>query len=224
MGAIMLKLPPPVWTLIFLVVAAALGFALGWPKVPGLPFPPLGIALVAIAIHPAGLGCGPVPPRGHRDQSDLADQSYAGDAWAIPLHAQSDVSRADHVCARHRRLGRSLADVSGADRGLRHDQLRAHSIRRSEDAPSVRRRLRRLCCAGGALAVRVAPASAQTTKMHTQKRRRKPVEGKDLRRGRPSWGPASLMRPAEDRARRNVRVLCRYVADRTEDATVIAAL
>ena len=58
--------------------------------------------------------------------------------------------------------------------------------------------------AGGALAVRRA--------------------GKDLRRGRPSWGPASLMRPAEDRARRNVRVLCRYVADRTEDATIIAAL
>jgi len=27
----------------------------------------------------------------------------------------------------------------------------------------------------------------------------------------------------EDRARRNVRVLCRYVADRTEDATIIAA-
>jgi protein-S-isoprenylcysteine O-methyltransferase Ste14 len=52
MGAIMLKLPPPVWTLIFLVVAAALGFALGWPKVPGLPFPPLGIALVAIAFIP----------------------------------------------------------------------------------------------------------------------------------------------------------------------------
>jgi protein-S-isoprenylcysteine O-methyltransferase Ste14 len=52
MGAIMLKLPPPVWTLIFLVAAAALSFALGWPKVPGLPFPPLGIALVAIAFIP----------------------------------------------------------------------------------------------------------------------------------------------------------------------------
>ena len=55
-------------------------------------------------------------------------------------------------------------------------------------------------------------------------RERRPVKLGDLRRGRPSWGPASLMRPTEDRARRNVRVLCRYVADRTEDATVIAAL
>ena len=52
MGAIMLRLPPPVWTVIFLVVAAALSFALGWPKVPGLPFPPLGIALVVIALIP----------------------------------------------------------------------------------------------------------------------------------------------------------------------------
>ena len=224
MGAIMLKLPPPVWTLIFLVVAAALSFALGWPKVPGLPFPPLGIALVAIAFIPPVWAAGLFRREGTEINPTSPTNRTLVTRRAIPLHAQSDVSRADHACTRHRRPGRRLADVSGADCGLRHDQLRAHSVRRSEDAPSVRRRLRRLRCAGGALAVRVAPASAQATKMCTQKRQRKPVEGKDSRRGRPSWGPASLMRPAEDRARRNVRVLCRYVADRTEDATVIAAL
>jgi protein-S-isoprenylcysteine O-methyltransferase Ste14 len=49
----MLKLPPPIWTLIFLVVAAAISFALGWPKVPGLPLPPLGTALVVVAFIPA---------------------------------------------------------------------------------------------------------------------------------------------------------------------------
>ena len=58
---LMLKLPPPVWTLIFLVVAAALSLALGWPKVPGLPFPPLGIALVGDCLHPASMGRRPVP-------------------------------------------------------------------------------------------------------------------------------------------------------------------
>ena len=42
----------------FLVVAAALSFALGWPKVPGLPFPPLWIALVAIAFIPPGWAAG----------------------------------------------------------------------------------------------------------------------------------------------------------------------
>jgi protein-S-isoprenylcysteine O-methyltransferase Ste14 len=47
----MLKLPPPVRTLIFLI-AAVLSFVLGWPKVPGLPFPPIGIALVVIAFIP----------------------------------------------------------------------------------------------------------------------------------------------------------------------------
>ncbi|MBR0826528.1 isoprenylcysteine carboxylmethyltransferase family protein [Bradyrhizobium manausense] len=45
----MLKLPPPIWTLIYILLSAALSWWLGWPKLPGLPLPPLGIALVAIA-------------------------------------------------------------------------------------------------------------------------------------------------------------------------------
>ncbi len=48
----MLKLPPPIWTLIFIAAAALISFALGWPKVPGLPFWPLGIALVVFAFIP----------------------------------------------------------------------------------------------------------------------------------------------------------------------------
>ena len=52
MNSVMLKLPPPAWTLIHLVVAAGLSFALGWPAVPGLPLAPLGIALVVIAFIP----------------------------------------------------------------------------------------------------------------------------------------------------------------------------
>lgn len=45
----MVKLPPPIWTLIYILLSAALSWWLGWPKLPGLPLPPLGIALVAIA-------------------------------------------------------------------------------------------------------------------------------------------------------------------------------
>jgi len=45
----MLKLPPPIWTLIYLLVCAALSWWLGWPALPGLPIPLLGIALVVIA-------------------------------------------------------------------------------------------------------------------------------------------------------------------------------
>ena len=129
MGAIMLKLPPPVWTLIFLVVAAALGFALGWPKVPGLPFPPLGIALVAIAFIPPVWAAGLF----RREGTEINPTSPTNRALVTRgpyrfTRNPIDVSGSDHVCARRRRLGRRLADVSGADRGLRHDELRAHSV------------------------------------------------------------------------------------------------
>jgi protein-S-isoprenylcysteine O-methyltransferase Ste14 len=45
----MLRFPPPVWTLIYIVVSTAISWLLAWPKIPGLPFAPLGIALVAVA-------------------------------------------------------------------------------------------------------------------------------------------------------------------------------
>jgi len=48
----MLKLPPPIWTLIYVLVAVAISWLLGWPKFPGLPLAPLGIALVAVAWIP----------------------------------------------------------------------------------------------------------------------------------------------------------------------------
>jgi len=44
----MLKLPPPVWALSYVVLAAAISWLLGWPKVPGFPLPKLGIALALI--------------------------------------------------------------------------------------------------------------------------------------------------------------------------------
>ncbi len=44
----MLKLPPPVWALIYVLLAAVMSWQLGWPKVPGFPLPKLGIALAFI--------------------------------------------------------------------------------------------------------------------------------------------------------------------------------
>jgi len=44
----MLKLPPPAWALIYVVVAAVISGTLGWPKIPGLPIVPLGIALALL--------------------------------------------------------------------------------------------------------------------------------------------------------------------------------
>ena len=39
-----------------------------------------------------------------------------------------------------------------------------------------------------------------------------------------NWGLASLMRLAKGRARRKRPCVCRYVADRTVHATIVAAL
>jgi protein-S-isoprenylcysteine O-methyltransferase Ste14 len=51
----MLKFPPPVWTLICIVVFAAISWSLDWPTPFGLPYPPLGIVLVTAAFIPAVL-------------------------------------------------------------------------------------------------------------------------------------------------------------------------
>jgi protein-S-isoprenylcysteine O-methyltransferase Ste14 len=47
-----LKLPPPIWALIYVLIASAISWWLGWPYIPGLPFALLGIALVAVACIP----------------------------------------------------------------------------------------------------------------------------------------------------------------------------
>lgn len=49
-GPTMLKIPPPIWTLAYLLVAAGLSHLAGWPLVPGLPLVPLGIAVVVLGI------------------------------------------------------------------------------------------------------------------------------------------------------------------------------
>jgi protein-S-isoprenylcysteine O-methyltransferase Ste14 len=48
----MLKLPPPLWALIYVVVLAIVSRVLGWPAFPGLPLPALGVALVVAGFVP----------------------------------------------------------------------------------------------------------------------------------------------------------------------------
>src|SRR5271166_796240 len=52
LASTMLKLPPPIWTLIYVLVATAISWSLGWPNPLALPLAPLGIALVAVAWIP----------------------------------------------------------------------------------------------------------------------------------------------------------------------------
>jgi protein-S-isoprenylcysteine O-methyltransferase Ste14 len=49
----MLKIAPPIWTLIYILLCVALSWSLGWPTIPGLPLPPLGMVLVALAFIPS---------------------------------------------------------------------------------------------------------------------------------------------------------------------------
>jgi protein-S-isoprenylcysteine O-methyltransferase Ste14 len=49
----MVKLPPPVWTTVYLLFAAGVSWLLGAPKLAGLHVVPLGIALAAIAWIPS---------------------------------------------------------------------------------------------------------------------------------------------------------------------------
>lgn len=48
----MLKLPPPIWALVYVAVCGAVSWALGWPRPPSLPLVPLGVALVALGFVP----------------------------------------------------------------------------------------------------------------------------------------------------------------------------
>ena len=46
----MVKVPPPIWTLICLFVAVALSAIAGWPRFPGLPFVPAAVVLVIAGV------------------------------------------------------------------------------------------------------------------------------------------------------------------------------
>ena len=46
----MLKLPPPIWALAYMLIAAAASYLAGWPRVPGLPLVWLAVVLIVLGI------------------------------------------------------------------------------------------------------------------------------------------------------------------------------
>ena len=44
----MLKLPPPVWALVYVLFVVAISWWLEWPKMPGFPLPQLGFILATV--------------------------------------------------------------------------------------------------------------------------------------------------------------------------------
>ncbi len=45
----MLRLPPPLWALIFLILSTAVSYLAGWPRSPYLHSLPVGIAFIAVS-------------------------------------------------------------------------------------------------------------------------------------------------------------------------------
>jgi protein-S-isoprenylcysteine O-methyltransferase Ste14 len=46
----MLKLPPPIWGLAYVLIAAGTSYLTGWPRVPGLPLVPFAVALIVLGL------------------------------------------------------------------------------------------------------------------------------------------------------------------------------
>ena len=46
----MLKLPPPIWTFAYILIAAGISYLAGWPRVPGLPLVWLAVVLVVLGL------------------------------------------------------------------------------------------------------------------------------------------------------------------------------
>jgi protein-S-isoprenylcysteine O-methyltransferase Ste14 len=71
-GVAVLKLPPPVWALIYVLAALAISWQLNWPHLLGFPLPKLGLALAflpwvlpvwaAIRFHREGTEINPISP------------------------------------------------------------------------------------------------------------------------------------------------------------------
>ncbi len=49
----MLSIPSPVWTIVWVLIAAGTSYLLGWPHVPGLPQVPLAVVLIVLGITSA---------------------------------------------------------------------------------------------------------------------------------------------------------------------------
>ncbi len=52
----MLNIPPPVWSLACVLIAVALSYLAGWPRIPGLPLVPLAVLLVVAGISLSATG------------------------------------------------------------------------------------------------------------------------------------------------------------------------
>ena len=140
----MLNIPPPVWSFAYVLIAAAFSYLTGWPRIPGLPLVALAVLLVIAGISLSAAGA-------------VLFRREGTEINPVSAPNRKLVTSGPYRFTRNPMyLGLVLITlgiafwvgawpVSRADRDLCHGKLGAHSFRGGENAPPVRRRIRRLC-------------------------------------------------------------------------------
>jgi hypothetical protein len=124
----MLKLPPPIWALIYVLTAAAISWFFGWSKVPGFPLAPLGISLVAISWILPVWAIVLFRREGTEVEPHFTNQSQAYYERSVSVYPQSNVPGPRYSYPWHCNLGRRVADVWCARSPVRYCQLGPHSV------------------------------------------------------------------------------------------------
>ena len=121
-------LPPPVWVLVYIVIAVGVSYLFGWPRISGLPIIWLGILLIIGAGVLLAFRDPAFPSRGHGDRSQFDHEPQTRHNRTLQVHAQSHVSRMGDRHVRRCLFDRNVADVRGFDRVLRNHELGPDSV------------------------------------------------------------------------------------------------
>ena len=120
----MLKLPPPIWALVYVLTAVTISWLFGWSKVPGLPLAPLGISLVAVSwILPVWAFV-----LFRREGTEIEPTSPTNRKLITSGPYQFRVPGSRYSYPWHRNLGRRVANVWCAPSPVRYCQLGPHSL------------------------------------------------------------------------------------------------
>src|ERR1700681_2091637 len=52
----MLKMPPPIWALVYVLIATAISYLAGWPRIPGFPIVSLALVLIVAGVASSASG------------------------------------------------------------------------------------------------------------------------------------------------------------------------
>jgi hypothetical protein len=143
----MLKLPPPAWAFLYLIIAGTVSWFYPWRALLDLRIVRLGVGLVAIGVAISIWASWLF----RREGTEINPTSETNKSLVVrgPFRfTQSDVSGARDLDARDCILGRGAAHVRSSHARVRDSKLGAYSIRGGENASAVRRRLRRLYAPG----------------------------------------------------------------------------